>query len=322
MVAHALALGFAGFDTAAAYGNGDSELMLGRALRGRLDRGLICTKFGAGTSSEPVEPTAAELTTAIDGSLRRLNVEHIDVMMIHRLDDGTPIEVFLSVLERALAAGKIGAVASSSMGGDLVLELHLAAKERGLQIRYEQVKYSMIDRSCEATHLPVARRCGINPMFYGVLDEGVLAAIEHRLPGRGPGRPALAADIHPWPVAAQRSLELRRSSAASLRDVAQSNGLTLTDLAIAFVCGAQGSGGRRPSVVLGASGVEQLSTLARASMLRLDPAIRDQIDQIVTPGTSIGIPDRSRMRRDLLRLSAADRIPLTVGDPRSGLDTT
>lgn len=156
------------------------------------------------------------------------------------------------------------------MSGDLLVEAVLAGRERGVQIECDQFKYSLIDRSCEATHLPVTRRYGIRPAFYGILDEGLLAGVETRPPAFGHGRPALGVEIHPWPEAARLSLERRRHTVELLSWVAQDAGISLYTLAVAFACDQQHSMGLGPAVVLGVSRFDQLELAAEASRYSLD----------------------------------------------------
>ena len=229
------------------------------------------------------------------------------------------------------------------MSGDLLVEAVLAGRERGVQIECDQFKYSLIDRSCEATHLPVTRRYGIRPAFYGILDEGLLAGVETRPPAFGHGRPALGVEIHPWPEAARLSLERRRHTVELLSWVAQDAGISLYTLAVAFACDQQHSMGLGPAVVLGVSRFyqleqaaetvtaqglviggrfDQLELAAEASRYSLDASLRQAIDKIVVPGTSVGIPDRSRMRKAALPTNAGSIARLGVGDPRHDNEAT
>ncbi|MBK6969372.1 MAG: aldo/keto reductase [Candidatus Microthrix sp.] len=208
------------------------------------------------------------------------------------------------------------------MSGDLLVEAVLAGRERGVQIECDQFKYSLIDRSCEATHLPVTRRYGIRPAFYGILDEGLLAGVETRPPAFGHGRPALGVEIHPWPEAARLSLQRRRHTVELLSWVAQDAGISLYTLAVAFACDQQHSMGLGPAVVLGVSRFDQLELAAEASRYSLDASLRQAIDKIVVPGTSVGIPDRSRMRKAALPTNAGSIARLGVGDPRHDNEAT
>lgn len=312
LVHEALDVGVTAFDTAAMYGEGESEQLLGHALRGRRDDTWVSTKVFGPQGHAPDDWTLPALRRTIDSSLRRLGMDHVEVLSVHRLDDHVPIEPVLSALAEAQAEGKARWIGVSSMSGDLLLEAIGAARLLGTCISYEQCKLSILDRTTEASILPVADRYAVQPTYYGVLEEGLLA-------GRGPeGRYTRGVEVQPWPDAARRSLEHRQAIVLRLDAVASDLGMTLRDLAVAFACLPYSAGGRlvRPEVIVGVSRSGQIDSLATAARSTLPPEVMDELDAIVPPGTAVGVPDRSRMRSAALRRRGQTPQPLVVGDPR------
>ncbi len=312
LVQEALEIGVTAFDTAAMYGGGESEQLLGRALRRRRDEAWISTKVFGPQGHAPEDWTLPALRRTIDASLRRLGTDHVEVLSVHRLDDHVPIEPVLSALAEAQAEGKARWIGASSMSGDLLLEAIGAARLLGTGISYEQCKLSILDRTSEASILPVVDRYAVQPTFYGVLEEGLLA-------GRGPeGRYTRGVQVQPWPDAARRSLEQRQAIVLRLESVAGELGMTLRDLAVAFACLPYTAGGRlvRPDVIVGVSRLGQINSLATAARSTLPSDVMDELDAIVPPGTAVGVPDRSRMRSAALTRRGQPPQPLVSGDPR------
>lgn len=314
LVHEALDAGVNAFDTAAAYGDGESELLLGRALRGRRDGVWISTKvFGPHDGRGPADWRPPALRRTIDSSLRRLGTDHVDVLSVHRLDDHIPIEPVLAALCEAQAQGKARWIGASSMSGDLLLEALMAARHFGTSIGFEQCKMSILDRSSEASVLPVADRYNVRPMYYGVLEEGLLVS------GRAVGRFTRGIDVQPWPDSARRSLAQKRDVVQRLEVVASDLHMTLRDLAVAFACLPHVAGSLlvRPDVIVGVSRPGQLASLVSAAQMTLSSHVVDALDEIVPPGTAVGVPDRSRMRSAALTRRGQALRPLVAGDPRS-----
>ena len=318
IVHEALDLGIAGFDTAAAYGDGESEALLGRALRGRRETTLISTKiFGPVGSHDPTDWRPATLRRRIDESLRRLDTEFVDVLSIHRLDDGLPIEPVLIAMAEAQAAGKARELGTSSMSGDLLLEALIVADRLDIAIAFEQCKLSLLDRASEATVLPVARKYRVRASHYGVLEEGLLAG------GSRSRRYESAVKVHPWPEAARRSLAEKRAVAKRLEQVAAGFGMTLLDLAVGFACLTHAAEGppEPPTVILGVGHARQLAGLIQGTYHALPGEAIEAIDHLVPPGTAVGVPDRSRLRTAALSRIGRRSLPLVAGDPRQAQRT-
>ena len=157
MIHKALDAGINLIDTADAYG--DSEEVVGKALRGRRDDVVLATKFGRPVEEHPHHRGASRrwIVTAVEDSLRRLQVDHIDLYQVHRSDPTTDVEETLAALTDLLRTGKIRAIgASQSLASDIV-DAQWVAERRGLaRFRSEQTAYSLLNRGVEREVLPLA----------------------------------------------------------------------------------------------------------------------------------------------------------------------
>jgi aryl-alcohol dehydrogenase (NADP+) len=162
-------------DTADAYG--DSEEVVGRALKGRRDNIVLTTKVGRPIGTDPNQQGASRrwIMTAVENSLRHLQTDHIDVYQIHRPDPDTDIEETLSALTDLVRSGKIRAFGTSGMPASNLVEAHWVAERRGLpRFRTEQPPYSILNRSIEREVLPVAQQYGMGILAWGPLGQGML----------------------------------------------------------------------------------------------------------------------------------------------------
>jgi aryl-alcohol dehydrogenase-like predicted oxidoreductase len=191
----ALEAGVTLFDTADIYGQGVSEDYIGRALEGRRDGVVLATKFGSPMEEHPEERrgTRDYMRWAIEGSLRRLRTDVIDVYQLHRPDEGTPIEHTLEALHELVQEGSVRYIGSSNFSAAQLEEADRIARERGLtRFVSAQNHYSLVEREVEGEILPVCTRLGIGMLPYFPLANGLLtgkytrgeAATEGRLADR------------------------------------------------------------------------------------------------------------------------------------------
>ena len=169
----AIDLGITFFDTATGYGEGHNERLLGEAIAARRDELVIASKFvhrphGGGPEVEPVHPR-----DAVDASLKRLGVDHIDLYYLHRVDPLIAIEESIGELGRLVDAGKIGAVGVSEATADGVRRAHATYPLTALQS-----EYSLWTRDVEVEILPTVRELGIGFVAYSPLGRGFLAGAE------------------------------------------------------------------------------------------------------------------------------------------------
>ena len=191
----AIEAGITLFDTADIYGQGTSEDFIGRALEGRRDRVVLATKFGKPMDEHPAERRGSRdyIRWAVEGSLRRLRTDVIDVYQMHEPDEETPIEDTLAALHELVQEGKVRHIGSSNYSAAQIEAADRVARERGLtRFVAAQNHYSLVEREVEDEILPVCERLGIGMLPFFPLASGLLTgkytrgeqATEGRLAGR------------------------------------------------------------------------------------------------------------------------------------------
>ena len=268
-------------DTADAYG--DSEEIVGRALKGRRDHVVLTTKVSRPMGADPNQRGASRrwIMTAIENSLRRLQTDHIDVYQTQRPDPDTDIEETLSAMTDLIRSGKVRAIGTSTMPASDIVEAQWVAERRGLErFRTEQPPYSILNRSIEREVLPVAQRYGMGVLVWGPLGQGMLTGRVRR----GQDTDVIRAKFH----TAFRD-ERRLDVVEQLIPLAQEAGLSMTHLAMAFAIAHPAV----TSALLGARTMEQLDDLLAGLDVALTDDVLDRIDEIVPPGTDIGTLDQA-----------------------------
>jgi aryl-alcohol dehydrogenase-like predicted oxidoreductase len=277
-------------DTADVYSVGESEEIVGKALAG-IDRDSIVLATKAHASmGEDVNMTGNSRRWIIrecDNSLRRLGTDYIDLYQIHRPDPSADIDETLSALTDLIRAGKIRYAGSSTFPSEQIVEAQWVAERRGRE-RFvcEQPPYSIMVRGIEADVLPVCEQYGMGVIPWSPLAGGWLS-----------GRYRKGTDV-PASNRAQRlpqrfdlSLpgnQAKLEAAEQLAVLAEKSGLTLIQLALAFVI-------QHPAVtsaIIGPRTMEHLDGQLPAADVTLDAAILDRIDEIVPPGTNLNQSDR------------------------------
>jgi aryl-alcohol dehydrogenase-like predicted oxidoreductase len=277
----ALGAGINLLDTADAYG--DSEEVVGRALKGRRDHVVLTTKFSRPMGRDPNQQGASRrwIVTAVEDSLRRLQTGHIDVYQLHRPDPETDIEETLSALTDLVHSGKIRAFGTSNMPASNLVEAYWLAERRGLErFRTEQPPYSILNRGIEREVLPVAQRYGMGILTWGPLGQGMLTGRVRR------GRDN---DVIRAKLFTVFSDEQRLDAVEQLIQLAEQAGLPMPHLAMAFAI----SHPAVSSALLGARTMEQLDDLLAGMDVVLSDDVLDRIDEIVPPGTDIGTLDQA-----------------------------
>jgi aryl-alcohol dehydrogenase-like predicted oxidoreductase len=169
----ALDLGVTLIDTAEVYGPFTNEELVGRAIRGRRDQVVVATKLGmvSHASGGPghLDSSPANIRTAVEGSLRRLGTDHIDLYYQHRVDPNTPIEDTVGALAELVAQGKVGHIGLSEAGVNTIRRAHAVHPVTALQS-----EYSLWTRDPEAAVLPLTRELGIGFVAYSPLGHGFL----------------------------------------------------------------------------------------------------------------------------------------------------
>jgi aryl-alcohol dehydrogenase-like predicted oxidoreductase len=295
IIRKALDAGINFVDTADAYG--ESEVVVGSALKGRRDSVVLATKFSRPAGDDPNQQGASRrwIMTAAENSLRRLQTDYIDLYQVHRPDPDTDIEETLSALSDLIHAGKVRAIGSSSTPASDIVEAQWAAERRGLErFRTEQPPYSILSRGIEAEVLPIAQRYGMGILVWGPLAQGMLT---------GRIRKGQQTDLRRAALFKAFSDERRLDAVEQLIPLAEQAGLPMTHLALAFVIAHPGV----TSAIIGPHTMEQLDDLLAAADVTLTDDILDQIDQIVPPGTNVGTLDQAYLPPALLNPSLRRR---------------
>jgi aryl-alcohol dehydrogenase-like predicted oxidoreductase len=294
-------------DTADMYSAGESEEIVGKALRGRRDDVVLATKvhFRMGEGLNRSGNSRRWILKEVEESLKRLRTDWIDLYQIHRPDHTTDIEETLSVLSDLVRQGKIRAFGCSTFPAEDIVEAHHVAERRGLQrFRTEQPPYSLLARGIEASVLPVCQRYGMGVLTWSPLASGFLSGRYRK--GRpidlSTGRASLTpARFDPSIPENATKLEI----VEELVELATSIGCSLPELAVAFTVAHPGV----TSVITGPRTMKQLEELLKGASLTLDDATLDRIDEIVPPGTNVYSPDGA-WRPPVLADSTRRRRPL------------
>ncbi|MBB5934659.1 aldo/keto reductase [Streptomyces zagrosensis] len=295
-------------DTADMYGQGESEEIVGKALRERRDDVVLATKvhFQMGEGRNRRGNSRRWVLTAVEDSLRRLNTDWIDLYQVHFPDHSTDIEETLSVLSDLVRQGKIRAFGCSNYQAAEIVEAHHASERRSLgRFRTGQPPYSILARGIETSLLPVCERYGMGVLVWSPLAFGFLTG-KHRK-GQpidlGVGRAALRPALFDPELAATTA---KLDAVEQLVELATSIGCTLPQLAVAFTVAHPAV----TSAIIGPRTMEQLEGLLKGAALTLDDAALDRIDKIVPPGTNLYNPMASFPPRTLAE-TALRRRPLT-----------
>ena len=189
IIHRALDAGINFVDTADAYSippQGNSEVVVGKAIKGRRGSVVLATKFGRPVSDDPNQRGASRrwIVAAVENSLRRLGTDYVDLYQVHRPDPDTDVEETLSALTDLVRSGKVRAIGSSTMPASDIVEAQWVAERRGLErFRAEQPPYSILNRGIEAEVLPVAQRYGMGVVVWGPLGQGPGSGLSSTRPG-------------------------------------------------------------------------------------------------------------------------------------------
>lgn len=178
VVAKALDLGIDFFDTADRYGTtgGDSEIVLGKSLGARRKDIVLLTKFGVDLQNARIRDSSRRyVMNAVEGSLRRLNTDWIDVYMIHWPDYGTPIEETLRALDDLVRSGKVRYIACSNLETWRVADAVWTSRHHGLETFIaSQTEYNLLNRAAEKDAIPALEHYGMGFIPYYPLASGLL----------------------------------------------------------------------------------------------------------------------------------------------------
>jgi aryl-alcohol dehydrogenase-like predicted oxidoreductase len=289
----ALDAGINFIDTADGYSAGESEEILGKALAGgRRANVVLAVKFGIPFGDDDPNHRGASrrwIVDAIEGSLRRLRTDWIDLYQVGVPDRNTDIDETLAALTDLVTAGKIRSFGASKVPASEIVEAQWTAERRGYgRFRTEQPPYNILTRAIEYDLLPTTLRHGMGVLAYSPLAGGWLSGKYRK--GQevsGPGSPARSRRFPALYDAANAANAAKLDAADTLGALAEEAGLTLVQLAVAFVV-------RHPAVtsaIIGPRTMNHLDGYLAADGIELPADVLDRIDEIVPPGVTINVGD-------------------------------
>ena len=288
IIHRALDAGINFIDTADVYSNGESEVIVGKALKS-LDRSrvVVATKVHGNMGDDPLAQGNSRrwIIAECENSLRRLGLDYIDLYQIHRPDESVDIDETLGALSDLVHQGKIRNFGSSTFPAEQIVEAQWVAEKRGRErFMTEQPPYSILVRGIERDVLPTALKYGMGVLPWSPLAGGWLSGRfgagqdnTSRRASRIPARYNLDLPEN------QRKLEI----VTQLATVAANAGISLLEMSLAFVL-------EHPAIssaIIGPRTMEQLESQLCAPDVHLDAATLDAIDEIVAPGTNVNAAD-------------------------------
>lgn len=270
-------------DTADWYSAGESEKMVGKAIAGRRDDLMLATKAVMPMGDERNHQGASRrwLVAELDNSLRRLDVDHVDLYQIHRWDPKTSDEETLSALTDLRRAGKIRYFGSSTFPAYRIVQGQWAAREHGLS-RYvtEQPSYSILQRGIETHVLPVTEEYGLGVLVWSPLASGWLSGAVREGQEITTNRSKVLPERFDTTIPANQA---RLDAVERLAKVADEAGLTLIQLALGFVTAHPAV----TSALVGPRTLGHLESQLAAADTVLTADVLDAIDEIVAPGVDL-----------------------------------
>jgi aryl-alcohol dehydrogenase-like predicted oxidoreductase len=304
IIHRALDAGINFIDTADVYSQGESEEIVGKAIKGRRDDLVIATKFH-GRMGEGLNRSGNSrrwIVRACEDSLRRLGTDYIDLYQVHRPEPGTDVDETLGALSDLVHQGKVRYLGSSTFPASAIVEAQWTAERRHRE-RFvcEQPPYSMLVRGIEADVLPTCDRYGMGVIAWSPLGGGWLSGrwrlgaedLTSRRAARIPDR----YDID------KPENQAKLQAADALAELAEEHDISLIHMAIAFVINHPAV----TSAIIGPRTADHLESQLGAAHVSLSDQLLDAIDRIVKPGTNFsffdagymppGIADPRRRRR-------------------------
>lgn len=282
IIHRALDAGINVVDTADVYSRGESEEIVGRALKGRRDDVVLATKFFNPMGEDPNRRGMSRrwIVRACEDSLRRLDTDHIDLYQVHRYDEDTDLDELLGALSDLVSAGKVRMVGSSTWPAEAVVEAHWTSERRGhVTLRTEQPPYSILARGIERDLLPTCQRYGMGVLVWSPLNGGWLTGKY-----RAGEAPAADSRLGRFGRAVQGTTAQRKTAAvAELTAIAADAGLDLITLALAFTLAHPAV----TSAIIGPRTMEQLESQLPAAGVVLSAETLDRIDRVVRPGETL-----------------------------------
>lgn len=265
-VDRAFDLGINFIDTANVYGRGAAETVLGEDLAGRpRDSYILATKLWGQMSDTDQGLSAAQVEKQLEASLKRLKTDYIDLYQCHRYDPNTPLEETMAALTRAVKSGKVRWLGFSEWNPEQIqAAIDMAGVEHFVS---SQPQYSLLWRRPEKAVIPLSAANGISQIVWSPLAQGVLTG-KYGVDSPPPADSRAASDTMSTPMRGWMRREVLEA-VDKLKPLAAEAGVTLAQFALAWVL-------KEPNVasaIVGASKPSQLDDNAKASGLKIDPAL-------------------------------------------------
>jgi aryl-alcohol dehydrogenase-like predicted oxidoreductase len=275
----ALDAGISTFDTADVYANTKAETVLGEALKGERRESLeIFTKVYWPTGPKGHNDTGLSrkhILESINGSLQRLQTDYVDLYQAHRYDTETPLEETMQAFADVVRQGKALYIGVSEWTADQIREGHRLAKDLGVQLISSQPQYSMLWRVIEGEVVPTCEELGISQIVWSPMAQGVLSGKYQ--PGQAPPEGSRAAHDEAGQSMGDFMKDDILSAVQGLRPVADEAGLTMAQLAIAWVLQHDNVA----SAIVGASRPDQVQDNVKAAGVRLDAEVLRTVDEVL-----------------------------------------
>jgi aryl-alcohol dehydrogenase-like predicted oxidoreductase len=274
----ALDEGITTFDTADIYAKTKAEEVLGEALAGERRQGLeIFTKVywptGPGMNDRGL--SRKHIFESIEGSLKRLRTEYVDLYQAHRYDFETPLEETMLAFADVVRQGKVLYIGVSEWTAEQIERGAALARELAIPFISNQPQYSMLWRVIEAEVVPACEKLGMGQIVWSPMAQGVLSG--KYLPGQPPPKGSRATSEAGSQFIARFMTDDVLARVQQLKPIAQEAGLTMAQLAVAWVLQNRNVS----SAIVGATRPEQIQDNVKASGVVLDAAIMKRIDEIV-----------------------------------------
>jgi aryl-alcohol dehydrogenase-like predicted oxidoreductase len=270
----ALDQGITLFDTADVYGQGESERILGAALKGRRDQAIIATKFASPMGEGPYCQGGSRryIRQAVEASLQRLDTDYIDLYQMHRPDPRTPLEETLSTLDDLIHEGKVRYVGSSNFAGWQIADADWIARvNHWVPFVSAQNEYSLLNRTVERELIPACERFGVGMLPFFPLAAGMLTG-KYRRGEAPPSGTRLARS----PRADRFLNDANFEVVERLEQFAAERGVTLLQLAISGLAAQP----QVASVIAGATTPEQVAANVQAGLWEPSPDDLAEIDRL------------------------------------------
>jgi aryl-alcohol dehydrogenase-like predicted oxidoreductase len=275
----ALEAGITTFDTADAYANGRAEEVLGQALKGERRESLeVFTKVYWPVGPDPMGKNDTGLSRkhimeGIDGSLRRLQMDYVDLYQAHRYDAFTPLEETMQAFADVVRAGKALYLGVSEWTADQIRAAHELAQDLGVGLVSSQPQYSMLWRVIEDEVVPTCRDLGVGQIVWSPVAQGVLSG--KYLPGQDAPAGSRATDTKGGADMISRWMtDDVLSRVQELKPIAADFGLSMATLAVAWVL----QNDNVSAALVGASRPEQVTENVKAAGVRLSEDVMKRID--------------------------------------------